>query len=563
MSKGVWKKMAAIAMAGVLAAGTLSGCGRKSSSSDDGTISIFMMKDDYELYTSYSDNPIVQYLNEKFNVTLEFQQPAQGGEADQFNLMLGTGDFTDVMEISNKGSTTVQKLYEDEVIYDLAPYLDEYAPNFKKFLEEHEIYKKAYYTSDGKLFTVPMHLKDMDDYTEIWGGFLYRYDILDKMTNGNVQFPSGNEDPTTVDDWTYMMKLMKEYFEQQNLKDYACLIIPSSGYVATGELTNGFGTYTSFYMDGDTVVYGPTTQQYYNYLKQMNEWYEAGYIYQDFASRTGDSFYAPNPSLVNSGAVGIWYGTVGQLSDALEASGVEGADVRACASPLDVKNGQDGSDSGINMLYGNAVSMDAAGFVVSTECSEEKLIKFLQVCDFLFTEEGSMLASYGLDQEHGSADNEVYQKIGLEDGAWWYDENGNFVMNPVIDNASDEFCGNDYYNTITGYRLPGMRTYQYTLERQPEKDVKASQIWGQYGFESTYPSAVQKTTAEAKELGDLAAQYGTELDTRTVKFIMGTEKLTPESFEEFCASMESLGTIRGTEIKQIEYDRYISGESAE
>ena len=559
MRNKMWKRVIAAAMTGVMLAGMTTGCGSGSSKKgDDSNITIFLMKDDYEMYTSYSDNPIVQYLNEKFDVTLEFQQPAQGSDSNQFNLMLGTGDFTDVMEISSSGSVTTQKMYEDEVIYDLAPYLEEHMPNYVKFLEEHETYKNAYYTDDGRLYTIPMHLTDMDDYTEMWGGFVYRRDILETMTNGKVKFPSGEEEPTTVDDWTYMLELMKKYYEQEGYKDYACLIIPSSGYVATGELTNGFGTYTSYYMEGDEVVYGPTTEKYYNYLKQMNEWYKAGYIYQDFASRTGDAFYSPNPSLVNSGAVGVWYGTTGQIGDALQDVGVAGADVRACAPPIDAKNGQDGSGSAINMLYGNAVSMDTAGYVVTTECSEEKLIKFLEVCDYLFTDEGAMLASYGLDKEHGAAENEVYKKLGLEDGAWWFDEDGNFQSNPISKGTD-----HSYYNAMTGYRLPGKRIFEYKLQEMEPEVVEAAKTWGKYGFDSTYPNGVQKTTAESKELGDLAAQYGTELDTMTVKFIMGTEPLTKESFEEFCGTLETLGTTRGTEIKQEQYDRYVKGEVVE
>ena len=44
-----------------------------------------------------------------------------------------------------------------------------------------------------------------------WGGLVYRRDILETMTGGNIAFPSGNDEPTTVEDMDYMLELMKQY----------------------------------------------------------------------------------------------------------------------------------------------------------------------------------------------------------------------------------------------------------------------------------------------------------------------------------------------------------------
>jgi hypothetical protein len=73
----------------------------------------------------------------------------------------------------------------------------------------------------------------------------------------------------------------------------------------------------------------------YTYLEKMNEWYEAGYIYQDFASRTSDPFYLPNTELTYGGAAGAWYGLASQLGEAMSLPeyGLE-MDVRAAPSPL-------------------------------------------------------------------------------------------------------------------------------------------------------------------------------------------------------------------------------------
>ena len=109
------------------------------------TVTMWLFPDDYEYYSDYSDNPVVQYLNGKFNMTMKFQMPPMGSEQDQFNLMLGTKQYTDIFEITYSQDNTAV-LYQNGVIRDLAPFVEEYMPNFRAFLEDpaNEDVKKAY-----------------------------------------------------------------------------------------------------------------------------------------------------------------------------------------------------------------------------------------------------------------------------------------------------------------------------------------------------------------------------------------------------------------------------------
>ena len=70
------------------------------------TVTLWLFPDDYTYYSNYSDNPVVQYLNEKFNMTMDFQIPPMGSEQDQFNLMIGTGEYTDFFEITYSQDNT-------------------------------------------------------------------------------------------------------------------------------------------------------------------------------------------------------------------------------------------------------------------------------------------------------------------------------------------------------------------------------------------------------------------------------------------------------------------------
>jgi ABC-type glycerol-3-phosphate transport system substrate-binding protein len=51
-----------------------------------------------DYYSDDTENPAIQYLNRKFNVTLKSEQPTAGTEADSLSLMFGTGEYTNMVE---------------------------------------------------------------------------------------------------------------------------------------------------------------------------------------------------------------------------------------------------------------------------------------------------------------------------------------------------------------------------------------------------------------------------------------------------------------------------------
>ena len=521
------------------------------------TVTLWLFPDDYTYYSNYSDNPVVQYLNEKFNMTLDFQIPPMGSEQDQFNLMIGTGEYTDFFEITySQDNTSV--LYEDGVIRDLAPYVEQYMPNFKAFLNDPanaDVYN-ALYDPEGHLFTLPAALRVPDEVIQ-WGGMVYRRDIVDTMTGGYVFFPSGNEEPNTVEDWEYMLELMKQYFEAAGFKDYAPLILPSNGMFSTSELLSGFGAAGDFYVVDGEVKYGPTTQEFYNYLVKMHEWYEKGYIYKDFASRTTDLFYLPNTALTYGGAAGIWFGLSSQLGGAMSMPeyGLF-FDVRGLSAPLDTAHGQDGSQSGTIALITERANSNSSGWVCSTLCSEEKLIRFLTMADFMYTEEGGMLTEYGLDAAHGSAENSLYVQLGIADGSYSFDENGEFHWHPLLDGKVTESPLQQI--GINGLRLPGLQMIAYANASNNDETLAANVRWTLYGTGNNYPSSAFSSADESNTLTMNQSSYTDYLNTMVPKFISGTEELTEESFARFVERMNNLGVAENTQIRQEIYDRHTS-----
>lgn len=100
------------------------------------TVSIFQQADDVTM-EEYLNNPVLLYWQELFNLEVEWQLPPQGSEQEQLTMMLGTGDYTDVINASFS-TENLATLYDDGVIYELSDYIEQYMPNYTAFLNDPE-----------------------------------------------------------------------------------------------------------------------------------------------------------------------------------------------------------------------------------------------------------------------------------------------------------------------------------------------------------------------------------------------------------------------------------------
>lgn len=519
--------------------------------SEHRTMTAFLSMDDYRYFATKDQSPVVEYLMDKFNFTIEFQQPPVGSETESFNQMLGGGDYTDLIEISYSTQSPAV-LYTDGVIVDLHPYLQTYMPNYYAYLNDpaNEEVKKAMYDSDGHCLAITAEARDGTPIVN-WGGMVYRHDILETMTGGNVAFPSGSEAPTTVADWEYMLELMSQYFAASGMTETAGLILPWEGFFPTSELVSGFGCSGAWQVVDGKVSYGPTTREFYNYLKKMNEWYEKGYIYADFASRVNDLFFQPNTALTYGGAAGIFFGGYWQLADKMSMPeyGLN-MDIRALSAPIDTENGQTTGFPALGMVSSAGVTPTTGAWCVTSACSEENLIRFLTWADYLFSEEGAMIKTYGFTGDLAAA-NELYQSLGLEKGTYWFDENGNFVADPKTTSGEIEMTG------LGGNRLPGLNIKKYEYEQTEQCWLDANEAWCLYGMSCDYPVNALGTADEETQLNNYYNMYNDYQNSIVVKFIMGTQELTEESYAAYVEQMNAYGVEESIRIKQEIYDRYM------
>jgi ABC-type glycerol-3-phosphate transport system substrate-binding protein len=499
-----------------------------------------------DYYTSYNDNPVVNYLENRFNVTFDFEQAVVGTEADQLALMMGAGRYTDVIHLSPY-SGSITQLYDDGVIIDIADWLD-YMPNLRNLIETRPDIARAAFDDNGQILTLP---EFNDGIVHPWSGLLYRHDILEAMTDGNIQFPSGSERPTTLADWEYMLPLFLAYFEAAGFADFAPLIIPPQGVIHFGELMSTFGAYHHFYVRDNVVHAGILEPAMFEYVSTMRDWFERGWIHQDFASRTTDMFFMPNPPLVFGGAAGVFYGMSMHLGDRLSMPDFDMyVDVRPISSPM-----AEGITHRDMLRRKEDVYAATRGSAVTT--GNPDIGRFLAVMDHMYHPvEGGRLRTLGLTAEQIPPNDTTMARMGLSEGSYWFDAGGNLVFHPNIDVA-----GGHIINTAVGaIRLPGAQAVVYINAVRTDEMIEAHSIWGAHDEVTEVhplPTVLTPTVEESAILSANDSRINDHRDQMLTMFIMGTAPLTEATWEEFTNQLIAFGIEENREIWQAAYNRYL------
>jgi putative aldouronate transport system substrate-binding protein len=196
----------------------------------------------------------------------------------------------------------------------------------------------------------------------------------------------GLSTPVTVDDWHDVLTAFKDE------KGAGCAYaLPADGVTYPG-LSTVYGPIDIYQVDG-TVMSGITdTDAYRQTLALIHQWYTEGIISSDFMSDTTSKGSArPDSSRIASGEVGIWNAQASDLDGYADLITEAGADVVGLASA--VLNEGDVIHTGTEADTATA-NMSIS---VSVDCQDPELV--VRYFNYFFTEEGNLLANYGIEGE--------------------------------------------------------------------------------------------------------------------------------------------------------------------
>lgn len=460
-------------------------------------------------------------IDEMANVRWEQTWLTMFTGTDTFNLTIASGDYPDVISNFHKYYTNgIQDGIDQEIIIDMDEPIREYMPNYMKIVtSDPEITKQAS-TDDGKIWGVQLISNPIQD---SFNGPIARSDLMEKY---------GIDELVTLADW-------EDYLTQCVQNEAECargaLLLQNTGFMSnyttpSFTISSAFdsGTVDTPWINIDgQVVYSPITDGYKEYLTLMNDWYEKGLVYQDFASYQMTFGQA---SMLSTGEITLADGFYNSIDDTENDATVEGLQVKAVPYPV-----QNEGDTIHLRNYTYQVRPEYA-MIISTACEYvEEVCKYF---DYMWTEEGIRLVNYG-----------------PEGVTWNWGEDGEIEFTDVITNDPD---GNTVKSMFTYYGTFNFCTYNdWTREAITLSDdcMSCLDLWASCGDKDYVLPNVTLSTEEAEIYGAKFSDVDTHVQEMTLKFINGTADIET-GWDEFVSQVESMGIQDVIDCYQAAYERY-------
>ena len=456
---------------------------------------------------------------------------------DKLNLMLASGDFTDLMNMSSYTSG-VDAAYEQEIILDLGDQLEANMPNYWTIIH-----------SDQKL------LGEVQDS----GKFLAIYPIKDEVANPQDMGPFVRMDwledlnmevPTTYDELTKVLEVFKS---EKNCAEPMSLYNTVSmndgllmgGFGSMAELsTNGLSgnALNGYYQEDGHVIYGATADGTRKFLSWLHMLYEKGLIdFENMQNRMINPFSELTAVACAQGDTGYMFSNqpFGGNYSVMAAS--DYGDPGCNWWPV-----QDvGETPGQEIPFFEEVTLVdniATILCVSTQCENvETALKFL---DYGYSYAGSLLYNFG------------YQKgSGHEIESWDFNAEGRPEFDPAV---FEQFGATAIGSSVLATKdLGGVIVDTRLAFEFGDRENACFDAWKTNKRPANIlGSATQFTAEEGQEAAGIYSDILTHVSTSVLQFINGDLDVDDDSvWKGYVSEIEAMDLGRLTEIVQTAYDR--------
>lgn len=479
----------------------------------------FMLMDQMGLETEWSNVPTLKYVYEQVNFRFEFEAPSESGASEQFNLMIASGDWTDLFE-SKLYSGGVTQAYQDNVILELTELMPENMPDYWALLQAQDAMDRANIYNDAQQI---LSINDIYGSMTVNSGLLMRQDMLEAV---------GLDTPATIDDLTEALTLVHEKYSTEQTFYVGTDGIMSNVVGAFGtagfDITGGSAD-LGFYVDQGAVQSALLSQNYYDYLQYFISLYQAGMIYSDFYSQV------PSASMMNELSMGhafIWSGDGGLIDSMTETGKAEVPEYQLCGIGAIVEN------PGDTYHFASASSaVETEGTCISATCKHVE--EAMQALNWYFTEDGIEFCRWGVEgitYTIGDDGSEVFTDA-VVDGIFPVNlMYGFYVWSPAAMYVDKDATLSEFSNSVLG----------------------AYDVWAKADCQNTLPASLSLTAEETDLCSHQIIDICTYAGEQVLKWILGNEVLTQESFADFGQTILGMGAQDCIDTYQNAYDRYAS-----
>lgn len=465
----------------------------------------------------WGSSPWWDEFESRTNTTWELREISGMAWQENVNLLCASNDLPDVVSnIGNVYSGGLSQAIRDEMILDLSPLVEENAPYYYNAISQDEYTMRTIINDDGEMGG--MYAVNSKVYP-VTNGLWIRKDWLDgigmdvpRTTEDMKKVLAGFRDTYGADIGLYQMVHMNE----------------NKVFTAVEGVWNAFGS-TDFYLEGDEVRFGPVQDYYFDYLAFLKD------LAQDGLFLTSSMTDQTSMTLFASGGIGIQGDDPDNLTANIallpeeEQAKVEMVPMAALGEPTE--------------LGPRASIANGEGSIsISTNCEAPEAV--LHAIDYLFTEEGAILSSYGIE------------------GLTFEYEDGQPQLTDLILKDPDGMPARAAMGYFCNPGLPGIidpdRSHKYWSDAQKS----GYGIWesAYTGSSMTFPKDALSLTTEEQ---DSIAVYYNDMVTYATEWangvVFGDTELTDEEIETYRKTMtDSMHIEEITGVYQAAYDRFLA-----
>lgn len=468
----------------------------------------------------YSEMTVHQKAEELTGVHIEWREESYTDPKQKMNLMFSTGDTEDIVwdaHIHTSGGA--KKLLDDGLIVSLNPYIEKYAPNLKKLIQETPGLLEQISTDDGRIFMFPSIR--MDPITRSNSGFAIRKDWLDR---------AGLPVPETIDEWYTMLKTFQDMDMNGNgLKD-ECFV--SMGFEKTSQsldnlaVAYGLIAGTDFYVKDGQIKYGAYDPEFKDFVAEMAKWYAEGLLDPEFSTQDSKQF---DSKMVND-VGGAYYGSLSGNMGKFLAARSDDPEYDLVAAPM--PKAPDGNVYVAVSSYGKMVPHGAS--ICSTN---ENIVETVKWLDWHYSEEGTTLYNWGIEG----------QSYEVVDGKKQFTD---LIFNNPDGLSKDEAAARYAGGVITQMPIVEDTEVFLALKSLPQQKA-ASQLWCQADTSWILPPLYfdsETTTENANIMSEIKTYVAEQFN----KYVMGIESM--DTFDQFQQQLKDMGIETVLANYQASYD---------
>ena len=482
--------------------------------------------------SSLNDMKTLKVIEEDTGVKLTFMHPVAGNASEQLNLMLVSGDLPDIIFYNWSGYPGgPMKVIEDGSCIALNDLIDQYAPNYKAFLDAYPDVTRQAMTDEGVRYCFAGF--SMDDRDPSQPGYIPAFQTFgwvirtDWLENVGI-----NKLPETLPEWETALMAFKEKDPNGNgLADEIPIV--NSNVDDIKNWIRAWGITYDFYIadvENQKVGYGYMTDEYRQALEVLSRWYDNGLIDPDFAVSDGKQ----KDSKITGNLAGAWTGsTSGGFGRYITMMKQENPDVKMTGTVPPVVEG------GVPYKF-DAWSKYAMGrqAMITTSCNDP--VAAAKFIDYFYGSKGHMLMNYGIE-------GVTYEFV---DGVPLFTDY--ITKNPdglSIDQALYQYAlaADDWFFVME----PQLWLNRMSLPEQREMLPR----WATGSKDRIMPP-VLPTSDESAEMSAILGEVNTYVNEMFTKFVMSVEPLS--NFDAYLKNLKSLGIERAIELKQAQLDRFAS-----